>query len=548
VVSGQWSVVSGQILATGTAKFHHARLLGGMMREPCLASFRTLRHIDRRFSSVLASERTLSMSRVMRQITTAGLVAIFLPAFVCARVRGHDLPGGMTMTMFIRPSTSRVKCDRATAYVQKTPDFSLRNGDTKITPGCMGFICQLERTSGDQSLFWVRSESLRGWAPTYELVPLNHAEAFFSKKIKVNPRDAFAFLMRGVVRCENDDVDRALADVNEAIRLDSGNASAWIKRGYLRQRKERVDRAVADVEQAIKIDPTNSYAYLVRGVFHCAMNALDKAMSDIDQAARLGSRAAMLNLTRGMIYVQRRELEPAIAAFDRTLQIDPKYVDAWLMLGMVYMLQSDGRKALAAFNRAIAADPQYAEAFEMRAVNSISHRKYRDARRDLNEAIRLEPEAAGHLSLRARLCFEMEDYKQSLADLESVLRLEPKNGEAHRNLAWFLAYCPDDKLRDTNRAMNLATRSCELTEWKRPSSLATLAAVDSENGDFDGAVRWQRKAIDLLVANDPKQEEYNRLLKRFQARKPSRRLGLFEEIGLSIHGAFAKNGEADGRN
>ena len=73
----------------------------------------------------------------------------------------------------------------------------------------------------------IRSQGLRGWAPASALVPLNHAETFFSQQILANPRDPFAFLMRGMVRYENDDLDHAFADVDEAIRLDPNTSRPW---------------------------------------------------------------------------------------------------------------------------------------------------------------------------------------------------------------------------------------------------------------------------------------------------------------------------------
>ena len=89
--------------------------------------------------------------------------------------------------------------------------------------------------------------------------------------------------------------------------------------------------------------------------------------------------------------------------------------------------------------------------------------------------------------------------------------------------------------------MRPAIRCCELTDWKNPVNLAILAAVDSENGDFAEAIKWQGKAVDLLAENDPDRDEYRKELKRYQAGKPAHRLGFFGEVGLSIRGLFAKN-------
>ena len=47
-----------------------------------------------------------------------------------------------------------------------------------------------------------------------------------------------------------------------------------------------------------------------------------------------------------------------------------------------------------------------------------------------------------------------------------------------------LATSPDAKLRNGRRAIELATRACELTKYKAAYILSTLAAAYAETGDF----------------------------------------------------------------
>ena len=42
-----------------------------------------------------------------------------------------------------------------------------------------------------------------------------------------------------------------------------------------------------------------------------------------------------------------------------------------------------------------------------------------------------------------------------------------------------------------------ATRACNLTQWRDPDCLDTLAAAYAETGAFDAAVEWQKEAIAL---------------------------------------------------
>ena len=84
-----------------------------------------------------------------------------------------------------------------------------------------------------------------------------------------------------------------------------------------------------------------------------------------------------------------------------------------------------------------------------------------------------------------------------------------------------MAACPEAKFRDGKRAVEFATRACELTKWKNPSFLDTLAAAHAEAGDFDAAVTWQTRAIELLT-DERQKDDYRSRLVLYQAKKPYR--------------------------
>jgi tetratricopeptide (TPR) repeat protein len=114
----------------------------------------------------------------------------------------------------------------------------------------------------------------------------------------------------------------------------------------------------------------------------------------------------------------------------------------------------------------------------------------------------------------------MKEYDKAIADYDKAIELDPKYAWAYRNLAWILATCPNGKHRDGRQAVASATRACELTDWKGAEDLDALAAAYAETGDFEAAVKWQEKALELLAKDDVQARKgYSARLALYQARK-----------------------------
>ncbi len=148
-------------------------------------------------------------------------------------------------------------------------------------------------------------------------------------------------------------------------------------------------------------------------------------------------------------------------------------------------------------------------------------KEYDKAIADYTEVIRLDPQNTFAYFARASAWGAKQEYANADADLSEALRLDPQNPVACNGRAWTWASCPNAKYRNGQKAVESATKACELTDWNEAGIIDTLAAAYAETGNFPLAIKWQTRAIELETDTKNK-EEYAARLKLYQEKKAYR--------------------------
>jgi tetratricopeptide (TPR) repeat protein len=110
------------------------------------------------------------------------------------------------------------------------------------------------------------------------------------------------------------------------------------------------------------------------------------------------------------------------------------------------------------------------------------------------------------LTARGRTEEAADEYRQALAGYQAVLDRDPKRAPTLNNVAWLLATCPDARLRDPARAVELAKRATELAPqygylWN------TRGVAHYRAGDWDAA----RTALETSIARYAGRPEVSKL-------------------------------------
>ncbi|MFT7641589.1 MAG: tetratricopeptide (TPR) repeat protein, partial [Pirellulaceae bacterium] len=190
---------------------------------------------------------------------------------------------------------------------------------------------------------------------------------------------------------------------------------------------------------------------------------------------------------RSMISAQEKNYAAAIADMEKVLKQDPDSIQWNLQLGGYLSSSGRPRKAVELFTVMVEKNPKSWECRRARADTLLT----------------------------------ISEHKQAVADYEIALKEQPKHSGMLNNLAWVLATCPTDEMRNGKRAVELATAACEGTKYEAAHILSTLAAAYAETGDFKTAKKWSKKAVEL-GGDDEVSEQLKKELESYQNEKPWR--------------------------
>jgi tetratricopeptide (TPR) repeat protein len=363
----------------------------------------------------------------------------------------------------------------------------------------------------------------------------DQAIADCDKAIALDPWARRAFVVRADAWLAKNELKRARADLDQALRLDATTPSAELPVDSSGQRIKAATEnrsaigAAPDGVRENKPEPGNAAELIARGNERYAGGQYNEAIDDYTAAIRLDAACAPAYAARARVWATKHYREREIADYGEAIKIDPKNAvyrvgraDSWSAQGMHDL-------AVADYNEALRMEPDNPAIWVARAKEWQRDYKTQQAIADFTRAIQLDPRYTPAYIGRGTAFKLSGAFDRAIQEFAELTRVDTENPLAHQTLARILATCTEARFRDGRRALEEATRACELTRWGDPDSLDTLAAACAETGDFASAVKWQTQAIALVRQNVP------------SALRGPMDLGLRRGIGFEDRLAFYKS-------
>ncbi len=350
----------------------------------------------------------------------------------------------------------------------------------------------------------------------------------FDLAVKADPKNLEALKLRAILYTEKGENDKAVADLNQLLAADAENQDALAAMSSVLEKLKKYDDALKHIDKLISLSPKQSKGYLLRAGLHAMKDDEQKALDDLNKALELDPGSLLGLLMRSQVHAAMKNMDLAKKDADLLNRLVPDLPDAILLRSRLAASEKRFGEAILDVKKLLHSDPKNEEYRLQLAMLLVADKRPRKALEILDNVVADNEKNADALRSRGDALLSVGKHAEAVVDYEKALKIDPKDTGVLNNLAWVLATSTDDKVRDAKKSIEYGTQACDLTEYKKPHILSTLASGYAEAGDFETAIKWSTKAVELGKGTE-NDDQLHKELKGYKENKPWREMQIVEE-------------------
>ena len=249
---------------------------------------------------------------------------------------------------------------------------------------------------------------------------LDQALIDYSLFILLNPTFSQAYFSRSLTHQALGDNRQALVDLDRALSYRSPGeeytAALLYNRAQLHLSDDDVNSALADLDESIAAYPQAVDSLDLRARIHLFQEELDAARADYDSLVELMPTEPAFLIQRAFINVRQGELENALDDYSQAITLNPNDAQPYVGRGFILAQTGDSEGALSDYSRAIELDPSEDSYYMERALLHRAQDNVGDAISDLDNAIDLNPQNSSYYLVRGTLNASAENVPEAADD------------------------------------------------------------------------------------------------------------------------------------
>ena len=250
------------------------------------------------------------------------------------------------------------------------------------------------------------------------------------------------------------------------IARSPDTATAHVNLAVVLNERKEFTRSIEHSRIALEKLPNNRIAHIALARASASLNVLETADQhfrialNISQTVGKTDTATMVHLAH--VQTQLDRLEEAERLYRDVIDLEPEVPEWFYNLAGFLASQYRFEESIPFFQKVIDLDPRMVQAYQRLGV----------------------------------VWMKMDQPTNAIEIWEQGLHRTPRDPDLQAQLAWTLATCKTDSLRNGQQAITLAWEVFEDTQGRHIRSLEALAAGLAETGDFRGAIQLLEKALD----------------------------------------------------
>jgi predicted O-linked N-acetylglucosamine transferase (SPINDLY family) len=335
------------------------------------------------------------------------------------------------------------------------------------------------------------SEALAIAVQHHQAGRLQAAEQIYRQVLAVEPKQADAWHLLGVVAHQMGKHEVAVGYIRRAIQLTGTEAAFHVNLGNALNSQGKLDEAIVCFRHALGLKPDFVEAHNNLGTALQEQGRLDEAVACYRRAIEFDPRYAEAYNNLGSVLKDQGSLDEAVACYRRAMELKPDLAEAYSNLGVVLQDQGKLDEAVACHRRALELKPDFARAHNDLGVTLNKQGKLDEAVACFRQALKLKPDfAQAHNNLGAALD-DQGKLDEAVACYRRALELKPDYAEAHNDLG--VALNSQGKLNDAVACFRQALK----LKPDFAQAHNNLGAVLDDQGKLDDAVACFRQALEL---------------------------------------------------
>ncbi|NUB12918.1 FkbM family methyltransferase [Azospirillum brasilense] len=264
---------------------------------------------------------------------------------------------------------------------------------------------------------------------------LAEAETIYSRILDVDPRNAPALHLAGVLACQTDRLDTALDRLGLAVREAPGMAAYRVDHAKALTAARRWSDVAAALRPALLVlapDSAEGWYFLALAEHHsggmdAAIAALEHACVLAPERGDMSGRLALLHQQRGQECLRRSRHTPALADFRRAAALLPEDAEMRFQLATALLESNRFEAAVDAYHQTLSLDPAGGFTLHNLGIASTRSGRMEEALTVLRRAARLDP---GHIAVREALALMLAPRDPAEAALWAAEALALKGAPA----------------------------------------------------------------------------------------------------------------------